>query len=226
MNALRTPTLPAAWPYQPRTALPAWPLQRNLDLGPFGPDWTTWGPAPAIGEVTPLGGAYGRGGVVRAGDLVIRPYRRGGLVRFVNAASYASARRFREEAQVHRFLWEAGLPTVEPLGCAWRRRGLGMEGLYFTRWVEARPWPRAFDPSAWPQIETLIQALSDLGCWVPDLNATNLLVDAKGQVLALDFDRARFRGGDLRTAYLARLQRSLRKLGAPQAVLALAEQAP
>jgi hypothetical protein len=226
MNALLTPPLPAAWPYQPRTALPAWPLHQNLDLGVFGPGWTSWGTAARLEEVAPLGGAFGRGGVVRAGDLVIRPYRRGGLVRFVNAATYASPRRFRDEAQVHRYLWEAGLPTVEPLGCAWRRSGVGVEGLYFTRWVEAHPWARSFDPAAWPQIETLIFALSDLGCWVPDLNATNLLVQADGRVLALDFDRAGFRGGDLRAAYRARLQRSLRKLGAPQAVLALLEPAP
>lgn len=164
--------------------------------------------------------AFGRGGVVRRGEVVIRPYRRGGMVRFFSRRTYGSSARFRAEAEMHRRLWEAGLPTVRPLGCAWRRRGLGVEGLYFTRWSEARPWPRTFDPQAAPQVRRVLRALADWGCWVPDLNATNLLIEGSGRVLALDFDRARFGKGDLMRAYRDRLLRSLRKLSAPEAIIA------
>lgn len=164
--------------------------------------------------------AFGRGGVVRCGEVVIRPYRRGGLVRHLSRRTYPTPLRFQREAAMHRILWEAGVPTVRPLGCAWRRCGLGVEGLYFTRWREALPWPRSFGAQALPQVRGILRALSDWGCWVPDLNATNLLVDPAGQVLVLDFDRARFRKGDLMGPYRDRLLRSLRKLSAPQTLLA------
>ncbi len=228
MTAARTSSPPVGWPYQPRTPLGPWVQREALDFGAYGKAWTHWGPEGLSWEMEPqpLGGSYGRGGVARVGEMVVRPYRRGGLVRHLNEATYLSAERFRSEAHMHRLLWEAGLPTVEPLGCAWRRRGLGVEGLYFTRWVDAQPWPRRFEAEVWGEIERLLDALSLWGCWVPDLNATNLLIPAEGPVMALDFDRARFQGGDLKAAYRERLVRSLRKLRAPEALLARVEHRP
>jgi RIO-like serine/threonine protein kinase len=174
-------------------------------------------PEPAAG----LGQAFGRGGVLRAGPVVLRPYRRGGLVRHVNAGIYWGTARFQREFQVHQALWSAGLPTVEPLGWAWRRRLWGCEGVFLTRFAESRPWPRAWDqPGVLPQLRALLEALCAWGLHAPDLNATNVLVDASGAILTLDWDRAQWLpDGRLMDRYRERLVRSLRKLGAPRELI-------
>jgi len=155
------------------------------------------------------------------GEVVLRPYRRGGFVRHLNERTYASPARFQAEYAVHARLWESGFPTVEPLGYAHRPSGLGVEGLYITRFEEATPWPRAWERSGevLPALARMLEALCALGLWAPDLNATNVLITAGGQVIALDWDRARMaepRG--LAERYRARLRRSLEKLQAPPAV--------
>ena len=180
-----------------------WTLEAAADL-PFG-------------DATALEGAFGRGGVRRLGEVVVRPYRRGGLVAKVNAKVYASPARFRQELAIHRALWEAGFPTVEPLGLAWRRAGWGVEGLYLTRAAEARPWPGDWAAPVRDDLMKALAALSDWGLFAPDLNATNVLWGPSGLVL-LDWDRAAFVDGDLRPRYRARLARSLAKLGAPDAL--------
>lgn len=161
--------------------------------------------------------AFGRGGIRRLGEVVVRPYRRGGLVAKVIAATYLSPDRFREELGVHRALWEAGFPTVEPLGLAWRKRGLGVEGLYFTRFTENRPWPSDWSSSVLPDLEQALVALDAWGLFAPDLNATNVLHGDTGVTL-LDWDRAAWTEGDLLPRYHARLARSLAKLGAPESL--------
>lgn len=171
----------------------------------------------------PMGGAFGRGGVARLETLVVRPYRRGGLIRHLNERTYPGPSRFLGELAVHRALWSAGLPTVEPMGCAWRRHGWGVEGLYLTRWQAGEPWPRNWPGAPWPEVAGILRALSAWGCWVPDLNATNVFIDEAGAVRVLDFDRASFiSSGDLEGRYLGRLRRSLAKLGAPGALQAQA----
>ncbi|MGA2081158.1 MAG: lipopolysaccharide kinase InaA family protein [Holophaga sp.] len=175
------------------------------------------------GVETGLGRAFGRGGILRAGDVVIRPYRRGGLVRHLNERLYPTPWRFRREFQVHRALWAAGLPTVEPLGWACRRRLWGWEGAYLTRWAEGVPWPRAWErsPQVLAELRTLLKALGAWGLLAPDLNATNILVRPSGSILALDWDRAGWtRNAGLMDRYRSRLVRSLEKLGAPPMAVA------
>ena len=175
----------------------------------------------SFGEPVGLGRSFGRGGVLRAGVVVLRPYRRGGLVRHLNERIYASPERFRREFQVHRALWAAGLPTVEPLGWACRRRLWGWEGVYLTRWAEGVPWPRAWDRSGevLPALRLLLEALCAWGLRAPDLNATNIMVQPSGAILALDWDRAEWSIDEhLMAHYRERLVRSLAKLGAPPGV--------
>ncbi|HJW34636.1 MAG TPA: lipopolysaccharide kinase InaA family protein [Holophagaceae bacterium] len=212
------PSPPVSWPFEPRTGTPALERRVDVDIPGFGSGWTleaTQG-LQLEGEPRPLGGAFGRGGVVKLGEVVVRPYRRGGLARHLNERTYPGPSRFLEELAVHRTLWTAGLPTVEPLGCAWRRHGWGVEGLYLTRWMAGTPWPRRWDGAGWPDVARILKALSDWGCWVPDLNATNVYLDETGAIRVLDFDRAAFLPGEpLEGRYLKRLRRSLAKLGAP-----------
>jgi hypothetical protein len=157
--------------------------------------------------------------VAVVGDWVLRPYRRGGLLRHVNERTYASFHRFAEEYAVHEALWNAGFPTVEPLGYALRRRGVGWEGCYVTRRAQGTPWPRDWEGGgqALPAITGLLAALVSWGVWAPDLNATNFLLTDGGQALALDWDRARWSQAPsgLGLRYADRLRRSFLRLGAP-----------
>jgi hypothetical protein len=213
------PPLPSHWPYPLRGPAPA-PEQRTGIALPGLPGLWSLEAVPGLAFSEPadgLGQAFGRGGVLRAGPVVLRPYRRGGLVRHVNVGIYWGTGRFQREFQVHRALWAAGLPTVEPLGWAWRRRLWGCEGVFLTRFAEGVPWPRAWDRAGvLPQLRTLLEALCAWGLHAPDLNATNVLVEPSGAILTLDWDRAGWiPGAPLMDRYRERLIRSLRKLGAP-----------
>jgi hypothetical protein len=222
------PSLPAAWPYPPRGDGAAGTCRAGAALSGLGGGWSLYlrGSFPLEGAAsgTPL--RFGRGGIQRLGDLVLRPYRRGGLLRHLNERIYLSPARFVQEYDLHRALWQAGFPTVEPLGYGFRRCLWGVEGIYLTRFAEASPWPECWDRSreVIPQVARLVEALAAWGILAPDLNATNLLVALDGGVLALDWDRSRFtQARDLRGRYRERLLRSLRKLGAPVAVAAALE---
>jgi 3-deoxy-D-manno-octulosonic acid kinase len=185
------------------------------------------------GEPTGLTGAFGRGGVFRLGDVVVRPYRRGGLLGRVVRRHYLSSGRFEAEWAVHRELWEAGFPTVKPLGYAWRRSHCGVQGAYFTAYQEGSvPWPNAWDRSSevLPRLGDLLECLCEHGYWAPDLNATNVLLVPGGGILLLDWDRTRRRWNqktdpeqDCRYAlfnlYIERLSRSLKKRNAPESVV-------
>lgn len=220
---LPRPPLPPDWPYAPREDAGAWEVREGQDLGVEGAGWTLTVPADLVlqGSASPLEGALGRGGILRLGDLVLRPYRRGGMARFLSQKSYASPRRFEREWEIHCALWEAGFPTVQPLGYGRRRSGLAWEGLYLTRLEAGTPWPRGWGRECLPGLLESIRALSAWGLWAPDLNATNVLVTPDGPRL-LDWDRAAFvQGADLEPLYRKRLARSLKKLRAPDDLVSI-----
>ena len=221
------PPLPPSWPYGPGVPLRPLGCRLNLELPGLGGGWrvcTPGGIAPS-GEPVPLSGAYGRGGVLRVGDMVLRPYRRGGFLRHFNERTYRTHLRFAAEHAVHRGLWDAGFPTVEPLGYAWRPCGIGVEGVLITRLAEGEAWPARWDLSdeQAAAIRSAISSLCEWGLWSPDLNATNVMLPPQGGALFLDWDRARFEPAEaeLWPRYRARLERSLRKLGAPAAAYAV-----
>ena len=230
-DAYIVPPLPADWPFEPGVPLRPLGCRLNLELPGFGGGWRVCTPGGIIpeGDPAPLPGAFGRGGILRVGDMILRPYRRGGFLRHVNARTYRTHLRFAAEHAVHRGVWEAGFPTVEPLGYAWRPNGLGVEGVLLTRLTKGDPWPRRWDLSAQraSDIRLALESLCRWGLWSPDLNATNVLLPPQGGALFLDWDRARFESPnhDLWPRYQARLLRSLRKLGAPAAALEVIEAA-
>jgi hypothetical protein len=221
------PPLPARWPFEIRASLRPLGCRLNLDLPGLGGGWRVCTPGAMIpaGDPQPLQSAFGRGGVLRAGDTILRPYRRGGFLRHFNERTYRTHLRFAAEYAIHRGLWEAGFPTVEPMGYAWRHCGLGVEGVLLTRFVEGEPWPKRWDLSAERRasIRQGVEALSEWGLWSPDLNATNILLPPGGGALFLDWDRAHFvsHADGLGSRYRARLARSLRKLAAPSEALEL-----
>jgi hypothetical protein len=216
--------LPAGWPYAPRSAGDLTERVLDATIDGLGSGWTLLLRAPVSFEAaaSELPQAFGRGGVQRIGEVVVRPYRRGGLVRQVNERVYFSPARFAREYWVHQALWAAGFPTVEPLGYGFRRCLWGVEGLFLTRYTEASAWPACWNRSGevLPQLEALLKALASWGLHAPDLNATNVLLTPDGSVLALDWDRAYWdKGLDLRFQYRKRLLRSLAKLEAPAEVI-------
>jgi hypothetical protein len=215
--------LPSGWPFEHRLQGDAPVSTDGFVIPGEGGAWTLIAlPGLDLGETSQaLEGVFGRGGVRRLGEIVLRPYRRGGLVRHLNARVYFSPARFAREFVVHRVLWMAGFPTVEPLGYAFRRRAWGVEGLFLTRYAECEPWPCQWNSRSdvVVQLRQRIDALCAWGLFSPDLNATNVMVTPTGEVLLLDWDRAAWGGKGLFTRYRSRLLRSLEKLKAPRPII-------
>lgn len=217
--SLPIPPLPPSWPFASRAAESSWERRERVDLDELGAGWTLTLPAglEIPRQTTAMEGAFGRGGVQCRGDIVLRPYRRGGLVRFLVQSAYASPRRFEREWIIHCALWAAGFPTVEPLGYGFRRQGLGFEGVYLSALFPGRPWPADWHAgeSRLDELWNALRALGAWGLWAPDLNATNVLLGQEGLRL-LDWDRAAFvPATDLLPLYHRRLLRSLARLQAP-----------
>lgn len=222
------PALPSSWPHASRSQMEPvvcrrvrWPILEG--------EWQVVAPASFGLDGAPelLAGAFGRGGVFRVGSVVVRPYRRGGLLGRVVHRRYAGPGRFEREWLIHRALWEAGFPTVRPLGFAWRPCApWGVEGLYFTEAAVGRSWPSdwAGGEDTVRRLWMRIQELCEWGLWAPDLNATNVLVGEDDGLLLLDWDRARWDSSSgLNGRYKDRLTRSLLKLHAPSNVITLLE---
>lgn len=221
------PPLPSDWPFVPEPRGEAIRDGSTGALPGLGEGWRRFGRLDFEGlspDSEPLGGRFGRGGLRRAGELILRPYRRGGFVRHFNGHRYGSPERFARELQVHEALWQAGFPTTEPLGYAWRPApGWGVEGVFLSRFAPGLPWPRDWSRSGEVLAALLpaIRALCAWGLWAPDLNATNVHLPDAGGMLLLDWDRAAWTAPEgLGERYRRRLLRSLEKLGAPAELLA------
>ena len=174
----------------------------------------------------------GRGGAWRVelpGGLrvVVRLYRRGGLVARVVRDTYLGPRpRPLHELAVTVEARRRGVVAPEVLG-ARVEGGLVYRGALVTAEVpNARTLITALRAAAGARERCALAAragravarLHDAGVYHADLNLTNLLVGPNGadDVVVVDFDRARVRGGSLgaraRRRNLARLARSLAKL--------------
>jgi hypothetical protein len=231
------PPLPDDWPFKAEKGSLSDAAAHESSLPGLEGTWQVFGAAALSGlneaelDPKPMDGMFGRGGLIQAGGYVFRPYRRGGLMRHFNKGIYTSASRFSDEYEVHAALWRAGFPTVEPIGYAYRKHFWGAEGVFITRKADALPWPKVWGSGDHPgndsfvhvrQIAVLIKALSAWGLWSPDMNATNFLMGHDGRVLALDWDRAKWAQKNCLTVkYWTRLRRSMYKLNAPAALIAL-----
>ncbi|HET9482826.1 MAG TPA: 3-deoxy-D-manno-octulosonic acid kinase, partial [Xanthomonadales bacterium] len=167
---------------------------------------------------------------VPPGRAVVRHYRRGGLVarllgdRFL----YTGARRTRpmREFAVLAHAHAAGLPVPRPVAARYVRRGLYYRADLATAAIEpARTLATLvahgeLDGFDWAALGRTIRAFHDAGVWHADLNAHNVLRDADGALWLLDFDRGWVASprARWRRANLARLERSLLKVGLARAV--------
>lgn len=175
----------------------------------------------------------GRGGVAvidtPAGAGVLRHYHRGGLVARFNRDRYVwtgadGTRSFAEFRLLARAV-ALGLPAPAPVAARYRRHGLFYTADLITRRIEhARTLAQCLaagrlDADLARETGALVARFHRAGIWHADLNAHNVLVTGEALYL-IDFDR-----GELRTpaegwqlANLARLHRSLLKLGAAKLV--------
>lgn len=192
-------------------------------------------PRTAEGDPGPAGG---RGSVWRMelGDgrqLVIKHYRRGGLLGRIRGRSYAGASRPLEEMRVCAAAHAAGL-DVPLIQCLWIERAGPFNHRLAAATVEIPGTRDLFqaldgcrDTGERRQLLTTtagaVRKLHDTGIHHPDLNLGNILVaggNGSSVIHFIDFDRARLRsrplGSGERNVALARMYRSLVKLSRPE----------
>ena len=182
----------------------------------------------AQGRAEARGG--GRGGVAfvetPAGACVLRHYHRGGLAARVVADSYlwTGAKRTRafREFRLLDHLVASGLPVPAPVAARYARNGMHYRADLIVRRIPSvetlaeRLARGALDVALGERIGATIARFHAAGACHADLNAHNILLDARDHVSLIDFDRGSLRKPALswQQANLARLRRSLFKLGA------------
>lgn len=161
------------------------------------------------------------------GRAVLRPYRRGGLVRHLSRRRHLLGHRAFRELVVTERLRREGVPVPEGLAAVQVRRLPGYEAALVTlRIPDARPAARLLreaDPDGAAmllrRIASSVHRLHAAGVWHADLNAHNLLVPASPEapVVVIDLDRSRLLPpplpGFLARRNLRRLRRSLAREG-------------
>ncbi len=160
-----------------------------------------------------------------AGPCVLRHYHRGGMVADLLGDRYLwtgreSTRCFAEFCLLAR-MQAMRLPVPAPLAARYRRHGLRYSADLITRRIDAARTlsdclaAGELDAGMARRCGELVARFHRQGVWHADLNAHNILVTPRGMVM-IDFDRGRLRqpAAAWRQANLARLRRSLLKLGA------------
>jgi 3-deoxy-D-manno-octulosonic acid kinase len=173
------------------------------------------------------GEARGRGTThfIRTGrqHLVLRHYRRGGLVARVMRDRYfwsnESGTRSFAEWQLLYHLHRAGLPVPAPVAARYRRHGptytadIITERLLDSTSLADQLRRRSIPILGWITIGRCIRSFHDLGVCHPDLNAHNIMLVGDDAVYLIDFDKGRLlKPGMWCDANLVRLRRSLEKI--------------
>lgn len=193
--------------------------------GRFDAEWfdpTYWQSRGAI-----RGGARGRGNTVffalEGEQFALRHYRRGGLVARLLADRYRysalEATRPWREWHLTRVLHDAGLPVPQPVAARVVRAGNWYRGDLVTRRLQDTRTLAEHLASGPPSAELFaavgrcVARFHRAGVHHADLNAHNVLVDARGAIFLIDFDRGEIRApGWWQDANLVRLRRSILKI--------------
>ena len=189
----------------------------HIDLNIFEPTyWAAHGASQVAG---------GRGKVLFIDGAechwVLRHYRRGGLVGKIIADRYLwsgaeRTRAFREWGLLAQ-LYAQGLPVPQPVAAHYQRQGFSYRADLITvaiqqaRTLTQRLETEALSETVWCQIGEVIARFHAAGVKHADLNAHNIVFDARQTVYLLDFDRGQVR--DVNPVWIeAVLQRLLRSL--------------
>lgn len=177
------------------------------------------------GELTEAAGGRGSAWFVGSGERqwVLRHFRRGGYIARVSQDSYVWTGENRVRAfaewRLLELLSQRGLRVPKPIAARYRRKGLLYRcDLITQRIMDAETLSAALaraplPDSSWRAVGVAVAQLHRAGVDHADLNAHNILLDSKGMVSVIDFDRGRERApGAWSTRNLQRLQRSLAKI--------------
>lgn len=155
-------------------------------------------------------------------DMVLRHFRRGGLIGKLNSDLYLGIRavnsRSVREFELLRWMQGQGLPVPRPVAALVRSKGLFYRAALITERIpDARPFQEvlaegAFAPETWNTIGTVIGHMHGQNVFHSDLNCRNILLDGAGQAWLIDFDKCdRREAGPWKAQNLERLKRSLLK---------------
>lgn len=193
-------------------------------LPEIGPEF--FDPAWHLARGTAVGSAPGRGQAIfldwKGRALVLRPFRRGGLVGRLVAGSYlrlgADRSRAFREYELLAWLRAQGLPVPCPVAARYAPKGLIYRADLVTERIDGArtlaDWLRkgSLPAAVWASIGGVIGRMHRLGVDHTDLNCRNILLDAGLQPWLIDFDKCRRRPlGAWRKSNLKRLKRSLVK---------------
>lgn len=154
------------------------------------------------------------------GDVVLRHYRRGGLVARVTERQflYTGLSRVRSYAEYRLLCWlyEQGLPVPRPVAAMFRKSGLFYSGgIIVERIADSLTFGaiwREADESLWREVGHSIRRFHDRQVCHADLNCFNILVQGNS-VYLIDFDKGRVMPSGAKShwksANLSRLYRSL-----------------
>jgi 3-deoxy-D-manno-octulosonic acid kinase len=193
-----------------------------LDAGESLFDQKYWS---ARGELSIVSGGRGSAWFVgpAAHPLVLRHYRRGGLIARLSQDRYwwTGEDRVRAFAEwrLLEYLAKRGLCVPKPVAAWYRRAGLTYrcdlitQRIADTQSLSAALAQGPLPESTWRAIGAAIARLHSHGVDHADLNAHNILLDSKAAISVIDFDRGRLRRpGAWTSRNLRRLQRSLAKI--------------
>ena len=197
------------------------------------PEWfdaTWWGDAAK--PVTT--GGRGAAWFVDAplGSMVLRGYRRGGVMAKFSRESYAWSGEARArsigEFRLLREVARRGVPVPAPIAAMYRRRGVGYRAAILLERIEgARTLAELAiaGKAPWNEAGVLVARAHRAGLDHADLNADNILFDARGSAWLIDLDRGTLRtlGSGWRVRNLERLHRSLVKRRGERSVVDVEE---
>lgn len=154
---------------------------------------------------------------------VLRHFHRGGWIGKCVTDLYlgvraANSRAFREW-HLLADLRALGLPVPRPVAAAFQGYGcfyscdLITECLSQAEPLADRLCREKLGADLWQEVGATLQRFHSNGVYHADLNARNILIDGKGSVFLIDFDRGAIREGDAwKKSNLQRLRRSLLKI--------------
>jgi 3-deoxy-D-manno-octulosonic acid kinase len=175
-------------------------------------------------ELSAVSGGRGSAWFIASGEnhWVLRHFRRGGFIARWSRDRYVWAGEERVRAfaewRLLELLTERCLPVPKPVAARYERAGLWYRCDLITQRIDdARPLSallaQALPETQWRAVGAAIAQLHRAGVDHADLNAHNVLIDGKGRVTVIDFDRGRIRTrGVWDKRNLQRLRRSLDKI--------------
>ncbi|ALT00102.1 3-deoxy-D-manno-octulosonic acid kinase [Lacimicrobium alkaliphilum] len=174
-----------------------------------------------------IGGAKGRGTTVfirpkATEEWALRHYRRGGMIGrlLTDQFVYTGLNKTRAWQEFHllEYMRDQGLPVPEPVAAHVCRSGCYYQADLITRLIPDSQdlhkvlCERPLSENEWRKTGQIIARLHRHQVYHHDLNIRNLMLDARGTIWIIDFDKCRRRAGNnWKKENLDRLHRSLKK---------------